>query len=116
MWKLVKNTSIKMFSEYVELLKEGKKKTTIRYKKDCIRYPESILYIYITNSKTREITDLWGPVLVGAVIVKRIDELTEYDAKRDGFSSLEELKTELSNIYGYIRNDELVSIYELRLI
>ena len=50
------------------------------------------------------------------VLVKRISELTERDAKLDGFSSKEELIRELRRIYGKIEERDLVSIIHFEIL
>jgi len=49
-------------------------------------------------------------------IVKRVRDLTDEDAKLDGFNSKEELIRELRKLYGRITPDTYVTILELRIL
>jgi len=47
---------------------------------------------------------------VKKVVVKRVRELTDEDAIRDGFKSRNELISALKRIYGDLRDDEFVTV------
>ncbi len=49
-------------------------------------------------------------------IYKRVRDLTDEDAKLDGFSSREELIRELKKLYGDVRPDTYVTILELKVL
>ena len=49
-------------------------------------------------------------------IYKRVRDLTDEDAKLDGFSSREELIRELRKLYGDVRPDTYVTILELKVL
>jgi hypothetical protein len=77
--------------KYKELLKSGKKTATIR--------------LHCNLKKGDEVFVHCGGEIIGTAKIidvqeKRLDELTEDDAKADGFNSLEELLEELRKLYG----------------
>ena len=53
---------------------------------------------------------------VDKVVVKRVKELTDEDAKKDGFNSREELIEALKKIYGNIKDSEFVTIVHFTLV
>ena len=85
--------------KFKKLLETGKKVTTIRPK--------------INLKKGDEVLVHCGGVIIGVaeiidVIEKSFSELTDSDAKMDGFSSLEELKSELIKTYGKLKKVKIV--------
>lgn len=91
---------IKILPKYIDLIYKNLKTTTIRKGKRDVRNGLTIL-----ASKNDEIL-----VYVKDVSFKSVFELTDEDAKRDGFESLEQLITELKMFYPNINNTSLVSI------
>jgi hypothetical protein len=57
-----------------------------------------------------------GRVKITKFAVKKFGDLDDFDARRDGFDRQEELKEVLFNIYGEIREDEYISIYNIEFI
>ena len=53
---------------------------------------------------------------VKKVVVKRVRELTDEDAIRDGFKSRNELISALKRIYGDIRDDEFVTVVHFEIV
>lgn len=93
--------------EYVDLILKGVKKTTIR--------------LGVVTPKYKEIIVHGGgrPVAVIRIVNvkhKRIKELTEEDAKKDGFSSVKTLIKELKKSYGNIKPDDIVTIIEFNVV
>ncbi|MCD6084489.1 MAG: ASCH domain-containing protein, partial [Desulfurococcales archaeon] len=82
---------IMMRGEYARLLLSGRKKATIRLGKVIPKYDEVIIHS-------------WGRPIAKAKIVKvvykRIRELTNEDAWKDGFKTRDELLRELRRVYG----------------
>jgi len=93
--------------EYARLLLEGKKVTTIRLGKVIPKYDEVIVHS-------------WGrpvaKVRIKDVRYKKVIDLTDEDARKDGFENVHELINELKRVYGDVRPDDLVSIIEFEVI
>jgi len=96
-----------MRGEYARLLLSGKKKATIRLGRVIPKYDEVIIHS-------------WGRPIAKAKIVrvtyKKVRDLTDEDARKDGFSNREELINELRSVYGDIKPDDDVTIIELKII
>ncbi len=93
--------------EYVEKLLSGAKRTTIRIGVVKPRYKEVIIH------------GGGRPVAKAAIeytIVKRVEELTDEDARRDGFKSRRELLKALERAYGRLDPGDLVTIIGLRIV
>lgn len=109
--ELKRDDVLYMHEEHVEKLKLRKKTTTVRYKKDAIRYPsKETLPLIQTKLNSKEKKEV-GEVTIEKIVIKEIKELTETDAVNDGFQNKEELISVIENIYGKIKDNELVSIY-----
>lgn len=102
-----KTKAINFDGKFVEAIKEKKKRTTVRKGIKVFRRGE---VVDLTSEG-----ETFGKAKVAKVLVKRISELTEEDAKLDGFSSKEELIKELKRIYGEIKESDLVSIIHFDL-
>lgn len=93
---------------FAKLILDGIKTTTIRLGKVIPKCSEVIIH-----SEGRPIAE----AKIKSVVYKRVRELTEEDAKRDGYSSLQELIEDLRNMYNVnIRLDDVVSIIEFEVI
>ncbi len=90
-----------------ELLLEGRKRATIRLGVVRPKYEELIVH-----SGGRPI----AKVRVKSVRVKRVRDLSDEDARLDGFTSLEELLQALREAYGRVSPDDPVTIIELELV
>ncbi len=98
---------IMLKGEYVEKLLKGEKKSTIRKGYVIPKYKEMIVHgggrpvaiIKITN-----------------VTRKRVRELTDEDAKKDGLENKEKLIEELKKAYDDLSEDDLVTIIEFELV
>jgi len=107
-----------LYEEFIEWVRRGYKATTVRYRKDGIDYPvNKIMPLFPTrdfssNSSPKEA----GKVKISKFSVKKFRDLDDFDAQRDGFGRVEELKGVLSQIYGKIQVDEYVSIYNIDFI
>ncbi len=93
--------------EYIEKLLSGKKATTIRIGKYVPLYREVIIHSGGRPCCLAEIT---------FVKYKKISDLTDEDAIRDGFPGRTALLNELRKIYGYIKGKDLVTILGLKII
>jgi len=97
-----------MRGKYLRMLVEGRKSTTVR------------LGRLVPSSRVVTLYSGGRPVaraLIRGVVHKRAGELSDLDARRDGFASREELLRELERVYGRrVRGDEYVTIIELEVI
>jgi len=94
--------------EYVEMIKRGKKVTTIR--RGIKRYPVGRLIELTVDNKP------FAKAKVEKVVVKRVRELGYEDARLDGFESVDELMLALKKIYGNVREDEFVTVVHFTVV
>ncbi len=92
--------------KYVDLILSGKKKSTIRLGRWIPKYEEVTFHGGGRPFAIARITN---------VTYKKFSELTEEDAKKDGLSSLDELKNELKRVYGDINEDDWVTIIDFEV-
>ncbi|GAB6147652.1 ASCH domain-containing protein [Stetteria hydrogenophila] len=92
---------------YVDKLLEGAKTTTVRLGVFKPKYSEVIIHGH-------------GRPVAKARIVKveykRVSELTDEDARRDGFQSVEEMIEALRRVYGDVKSDDVVTILHLDVV
>ena len=96
------------FSEdFTEKIKKGKKKATLRLGLKDYHEGE----VVIIRAGNEEL----GQAKIIAVRLKKFSEITDEDAKIDGFENKEELKKELERFYGEFPPDTLFTqiIFEL---
>jgi len=90
--------------KFAKLILEGKKVTTIRLGRVVPKAKEVIIH-----SEGKPIAE----AVIKNVIYKKVKELTDEDAKRDGYSSLDELIKDLKDMYKVdIKPDDEVTIIE----
>ncbi len=95
--------------EYVDLIIEGQKTTTVR--KGIKSYPVGrIVELTVSNSK------VFALARIKKVVVKRVKELSDEDAMRDGFAGRDELVAALRRIYGDVRDDEFVTVVHFEVV
>lgn len=92
--------------EYADKLLSGAKTTTIRLGVVKPKYMEVVVH-----GRGRPL----AKARITSVEYKRVSELTEEDARRDGFSSLRELLEALRSVYGNVKPDDHVTIIGLRV-
>jgi len=93
---------------FVKDILEGRKRATIRLGRVIPRYDEIIIH-----GGGRPI----AKAKIVRVVHKRVRELTEEDAKKDGYSSVEELIRDLEKIYGIkLSPDDYVTIIEFEVV
>ncbi len=92
---------------YVEDILSGRKKATIR--RGIVKPKHDEIIIHGGGRPVAKIR-------VSRVIHKRLYELTDEDALKDGFKSRDELLTELRRVYPDIRDDEWVTIIEFDIV
>ncbi len=107
-----------LYERYLEWLRQGRKVTTIRYRPNGVEIPrEAELALF----KTRD----YGPgdrhkptgrVRVKSIRYQRFGELTAEDARRDGFSSLEDMRNNFQEIYPKLQSTDWITLYEIHLV
>lgn len=95
---------------YKERILKGKKVTTIRYGKYEAK-EDSEVYIVITPSDTAI-----AKARIKGITKKKVKELTNEDAKKDGFKNVKELLKALNKIYGELYGDDEITIIEFEVI
>ena len=89
--------------EYARLILSGRKRATVRIGKVVPKYNEVIIHS-------------WGRPIAKAkitrVVYKRVKELTDEDALKDGFRDRGELIKELRKVYGGVGPNDVVTIIE----
>ncbi|MEZ0290537.1 MAG: ASCH domain-containing protein [Sulfolobales archaeon] len=94
--------------EYAEMILSNKKTSTIR-----LGYVIPKKREVIVHSGGRPI----AKILIEEVIHKRLYELSEEDAKREGYRDLSELIRELRKIYGEkLRRESMITIIRFRVV
>ncbi len=99
---------LKFKPEYLRDLLSGRKRTTIRREK---KYDEGEV-VYVCDLKGR----VYGRAFIYRVDSKRVGELSDEDARRDGFRDLGELLRALTNIYGKLDKNDVIYIYHLEVL
>lgn len=92
--------------EFADKLLSGRKTTTIRIGLVRPKYREVIIH-----GKGRPL----AKAVITNVTYKKVSELTNEDALRDGFNSVSELLDALRKVYGDVRLDDIVTIIELEV-
>ncbi len=93
--------------EYVDDILSGRKKATIRLGKVKVKYNELIVH-----GGGRPV----AKIRVTNVVYKKVRELTDEDAQKDGFKSLRELLEALRKVYGNLSPDDVVTIIEFDVV
>ncbi len=93
--------------KYLDLILSGKKVTTIRYGIVKPKFQEVIIH-----SAGKVI----GKAIIKRVVYKKVKDLTDEDAQKDGFSNKQELVRELKKTYPDLRFSDYVTIIEFELV
>jgi hypothetical protein len=94
--------------EYVNDILSGRKRATIRLGRVQLKYNELIVH-----GGGRPV----AKVRVENIVYKRVSELTDEDAKKDGFRNVKELLEALERAYGRkLKPDDTVTIIEFSVI
>ncbi len=94
--------------KFVDDILRGRKRATIRLGKVNVKYKELIVH-----GGGRPV----AKVRVKNVVYKRVRELTDEDARLDGFRSVRELIAELEKVYGKkLSPDDYVTIIEFEVV
>ncbi len=97
-------------SSYKPKILRGDKVTTIRYGNYEAK-PGSEVYLVIRPNDTAV-----AKVQITEVVKKKVRELTDDDANRDGFKNVRELLKILNRIYGELYGDDEVTIIGFRVL
>lgn len=95
-----------MKKEYAELVLAGTKTATIRL--GVVRPKRRRVLLHSSDKVLAELE-------ITGVEVKRVQDLTDEDAKQDGFRDRRQLIEHLERIYGRLRGDEKVTIIRFRV-
>ncbi len=95
--------------QFAERILSGEKTSTIRIKSGF--KVNDIVDVYVGSARV-------GKAVIRRIIRKKISELSDDDARRDGFRNRDELIRELSKLYGRraISQDREVYIIEFKLL
>ena len=101
-WQLIGGhvEKINFDAEYIGQIRAGTKRTTIR--KGIRNYSGVVLLTCEGN--------VFAKARINKVLVKRVGQLREEDAIRDGFENLDDLKATLKRIYGSLEDDDFITI------
>ena len=94
--------------EYVDIILNGEKTTTIR--KGIKSFQVGRIVEFTVNNK------VFALARVKKVVIKRVKELTDLDALRDGFQDRISLIKALRRIYGEIKDHEFVTVVHFEIV
>jgi hypothetical protein len=111
-------TELPLFGPYLGWMREGKKVTTIRFRKGAVEVPYSReLPLFETQDfgvGNRDVpTD---HVVVTAIRYQIFGELTVEDAQKDGFEDLDDMRSALHEIYPALQDEDWVTVYDIQLL
>lgn len=107
-----------LYGPYLEWLRQGRWRTTIRFRKQAVEVPrDAELPLFETaDYGVTEREPANARVRVTSIRYQRFGELTEEDALRDGFDSLEHMLGDFRQIYPMLQESDLVTIYGIELV
>ncbi|WP_456482406.1 ASCH domain-containing protein [Methanopyrus sp.] len=100
---------LEISGEYKDKLLRGEKRATIRVGRVPGARPGKVVYIHCGGY-------VYGKVRITDVRTKRVRDLTDEDAKLDGFENREELLKALRDHYPNLRDDDIVTIIEFKWV
>ncbi|WP_456483995.1 ASCH domain-containing protein [Methanopyrus kandleri] len=100
---------LEISGEYRDKLLRGEKRATIRVGRVPGARPGKVVYIHCGGY-------VYGKVRITNVRTKRVRDLTDEDAKLDGFENREELLKALRDHYPNLRDDDIVTIIEFEWV
>ena len=103
MWR-----KLKFRDEYIPLILTGRKTSTIRLEK---KYNVGDTVYLVSQTSGR----IFGKAKIVSITEKRVNELSDEDAWRDGFKDKYALIEALKSIYGDLPEDSKVYIIEFKL-
>jgi len=105
-----------LYKEYIRLVDADKKQTTTRFRKYSVEVPaDTLLPLVQTDdfgkAKTDEVAR-WARIT--GITYKRFGEITESDARRDGFESVSAMRDRFTrDIYPGLGDEDWVTIYSM---
>lgn len=111
-------TELPLYDEYLDWLREGRKVTTIRFRKGGVEIPfNSTLPLF----ETRDFSfgDRSRPVervRVSALWYRRFGMLSTENAHRDGFRDVPHMRDALRTIYPELEDEDWVTVYEIHVV
>lgn len=112
-------TALPLYDKYLEWMREGRKVTTIRFRRGAIEIPfNSILPLFETfdYNAPEDKTNPTEYVRVSAIRYRRFGDLTATDAIRDGFEGLDHMRRDLTTIYPSLTDTDWVTVYDISLV
>jgi hypothetical protein len=105
-----------LYVDYLESLLIGQKVTTVRFRQGAIEIPANIsIPVYRTEDFGRgDRTEPVAAVSISDISYLQYGELDEADAVRDGFRTLEAMRSALAVIYPNISDDAWLTIYHIK--
>jgi hypothetical protein len=110
-------TELPLYGPYLGWLREGRKVTTIRFRKNAVEVPiSSVLPLFKTDDYSPgDRSKPTDHVRVTGIRYQRFGDLNDDDARRDGFVSLEHMRKDLNKIYPKMQDEDWVTIYDISL-
>ncbi len=110
-------TELPLFGPYLDWLRQGRKVTTIRFRRNAVEIPFSDrLPLFETpdygpgdRSRPTEYVQIRG------VRYHQFGELDVNDAERDGFDGLDHMRKELHEIYPALSDEDWVTVYQISI-
>jgi len=111
--KLIERGRFVMAAPLVELVRQGRKRSTIRFNDQGIEYPASeVMPVYaLEPGEPHESARRAVDVRIESIAYVRCRDLTDADAREDGFRDSSELVGALRDFYPKLKPDSLVAIY-----
>ncbi|WP_245262800.1 ASCH domain-containing protein [Ensifer sp. BR816] len=106
-----------MVADLAELIFSSRKSSTIRYSKGAVEYPsaQELPLFVVSDHREKAVPTCIGALHIGAVCYKTLAELSDSDARKDGFASKADLVHALHTFYGDIQASDVLSVFEFTL-
>jgi len=110
---LIERRRFVMAEPLVKLVRQGRKRSTIRFNDQGIEYPASeVMPIYtLEPGEPHEAARRAVDVRIESIAYVRCRDLSDADAREDGFCDSAELVGALRDFYPKLKPDSLVAIY-----
>ena len=96
--------------EYIPLILTGRKRSTIRLERKRFKVGDTV---YLVSQSTGRV---FGKAKITNIVKKKLYELSDDDARRDGFRDKFTLIEALKSIYGDIPNTANIYIIEFKVL